>query len=325
MQAIVYERYGPPSVLELREVDRPAVAADQVLIQVHAASVNRSDWETLTARPFYVRLGGGGFWKPKRQVLGSDIAGQVVEAGSDATDFPLGAEVLGDILYHGNGGFAEFVAVPERAPLVAKPEAITFEQAAAIPQGAVLALQGMRARGGVQPGQQVLVNGAGGGAGTFALQIAKTMGAEVTGVDAGHKFEVMRSAGADNVIDYTVEDFTRLGIRYDRILDFVGSRSIFAQRRALVADGTYLLVGGSMPRLMQAVLVGWLITRRSDRQMRLLVAKPNRDDLGELVDMVARGELTPMIDKVYDLNEVPEALGRLGSGGALGKLVIKVR
>jgi NADPH:quinone reductase-like Zn-dependent oxidoreductase len=270
-----------------------------------------------------VRLGGG-FWKPKDQILGSDVAGVVEAVGADVTEFRPGDEVLGDTLYHGHGGFAEYVAVPAQAPIVAKPPGITFAQAATLPQGAVLALQGLRAKQEVRDGHQILINGAGGGSGTLAVQMAKSLGAEVTGVDAGDKFEVMRSAGADHVIDYTAEDFTRSESRYDRILDFVGSRSLFAFRRVLKPDGVYLIVGGSMPRLLQAVFVGWLITRLGRSRMGLLAARPNRDDLSHVAHRVATGELTPLIDEVYGLHEVPAALSRLGEGRACGKLVIDI-
>ena len=323
MKAVVYHEYGLPDVLELTDVDKPNVKDDGVLIRVRAASVNRSDWETLTGSPAYVRLSGG-LSKPKRPILGSDIAGIVEAVGSDVTEFQPGDEVFGDIMWHGSAGFAEYVSVPERAPLVHKPAGVSFEDAAALPQGAVIALQGPREKGGVQPGQQVMINGAGGGAGSFAVLIAKSLGAEVTGVDNTEKLDTMRSIGADHVIDYTSEDFAKGGRRYDRILDLAMHRSIFAYRSVLKDDGVYLMVGGSVPRLLQAVIVGGLISKLGSTEMGLLVAKPNKDDLSYLAGLVQEGKLTPAIDKTYSLSETPEALAWLGDGHAKGKVVITV-
>ncbi len=324
MKAILYERYGSPDVLGLRDVEKPVVKADGVLIRVRAASVNRSDWEALTARPAYVRFSGSGFLKPKRTCLGSDVAGRVEAIGSNVTQFQPGDEVLGDILWHGLGAFAEYVCVPESAPLVLKPTSITFEQAAAMPQAAVLGLQGLRDKGQVQPGHRVLISGAGGGGGTFAVQIAKSLGTEVTGVDSTTKLDMMRSIGADQVIDYTHEDFVKGGQRYDRILDFAGRRSIFAHKRALRPEGTYLMVGGSTPRILQTLVVGSLISKTSSNSMSLLMARPNKEDLSYLAGLVEAGELTPVIDRSYDLSDVPEALRYLGGGHAVGKIVIAV-
>lgn len=322
MRAVVYNRYGSPDVLELRDVDKPVVKDDAVLIRIEAASVNRSDWETLTARPSYVRLTGSGFLKPKRPILGSDIAGRVEAVGRSVTQFRPGDEVFGDILWHGLGAFAEYVSVPESAPLVVKPASITPAQAAALPQAAVLGLQGARAKGGLQPGHSVLINGAGGGAGTFAVQIAKLFDAEVTAVDSTPKLEMMRSIGADHVVDYTREDFTKSGGRYDRIIDFAAHRSIFACKRALRPEGIYLVVGGSMPRLIQAAAIGGLISMTGSKHMGVLVAKPNKEDLSHVASLVEAGKITPLIDRHYELSEVPEALRYLGAGHARGKLVI---
>jgi NADPH:quinone reductase-like Zn-dependent oxidoreductase len=324
MKAIVYRQYGSPDVLELQDVRKPVVSDDGVLVRVRAVSVNRSDWETLTARPVHVRLGGAGFLKPKRTILGSDIAGRVEAVGKTVTQFQPGDDVLGDALWMGLGGFAEYVCVPERAPLVAKPTSMTFEEAAAIPQAAVLGLQGLRDKGQIQPGHRVLINGAGGGAGTFAVQIAKSLGAEVTGVDSTQKLEVMRSIGADQVIDYTQQDFSKNGHRYDRILDFAAHRSIFAYKRALSPRGIYVIVGGSMPRILQTLVLGSLISKTGSNHMSLLVARPNREDLSYLAGLVAARELTPIIDRRYELSDVPEALRYLGAGNAKGKIVITV-
>ncbi len=322
MRAIVYERYGPPDVLELRDVPAPEVKDDEVLVRVHAASVNRSDWERLTARPAYVRFAGAGLLRPKRPILGSDVAGRVEAVGRDVTQFRPGDAVLADTLYFGMGAFAEYVAVPERAPIAHKPPGLSFEAAATLPQAALLALQGLLRKGPAAPGQRVAIVGAGGGGGSFAVQIAKSRGAEVTGVDHGGKADLMRSLGADHVVDYTRADYTRRGERYDRILDFAGGRSLRANRRALASAGVYLLVGGSVPRLLQAAVVGGLISKVGDEQMGVLVARPNKDDLSDVAERAAAGTLNPAIDRTYDLGEVPEALRRLGAGRALGKLVV---
>lgn len=324
MKAIVYQRYGSPDRLELRDVDRPAVADDGVLIRVHAASVNRSDWESLTARPAYVRVSGAGFTKPKNTILGSDVAGRVEAVGKDVTEFQSGDDVLCDTLWHGMGAFAEYVSVPERAPLVAKPAGLTFEEAATLPQAALLALQGLRVRRALRPGDRVLINGAGGGGGTFAVQIAKSLGTEVTGVDSTQKLDMMRSIGADHVIDYTCDNYTRNRQRYDRILDFAAHRSVLACKRALRPEGVYAMVGGSLPRILQTVVLGSLISKMGSKKMSLMVARPNKEDLVHVADLVAAGTLTPVIDSRYELSEVPEALRSLGAGRVLGKAVITI-
>ena len=319
---MVYERYGGPDVLELREVDRPVPGDGQVLIHVRAASINRSDWEALTARPAYVRLGGTGFRRPANPILGSDVSGTIEAVGSEVTRFEPGDEVLGDIMWHGSRAFAEYVVTAEKAPLILKPAGITFEQAAAIPQAAVLALQGLRKERPVNEGDRVLILGAGGGGGTFAIQLAKAAGAVVTGVDNTGKLEKMRELGADEVIDYTAANYARRGASYDRIVDFAGKRSIFANRRVLAPGGVYAMVGGSMPRLLQAFVVGKLLSVRSGRLMGVLMAKPNTDDLAHLAGLVEEGALVPAIERTYELDELPKALQRLGDNRAVGKLVI---
>jgi NADPH:quinone reductase-like Zn-dependent oxidoreductase len=320
MNAIVYERYGPPEVLEPRQVPVPEPGDDEVLIRVHAASLNKSDWETLTGRPLYAHLEGP--LRPRHTILGSDVSGTVEAVGTAVTEFEAGDDVFGDTLYWGKGGFAEYVCVSERAPLVAKPAGVTFAQAAAIPQSGVLGLQGLRHKGPVQRGRRVLINGAGGGGGSFAIQIAKSLDAEVTGVDHQTKLEMMRAIGADRVIDYTREDYTAEGERYDQILDFVGSRSLFANRRALRPEGTYLVVGGPVRRLLQAAVVGSLVSKLSSDHLGVLVAGPSREDLSHLAGLVEKGTISPIIDRQYALSEVPEALAQLGAGRVNGKAVI---
>ncbi len=324
MRAVVYERYGPPDVLRVREVPVPDVGDRQVLIRVHAASVNRSDWETLTGSPSYVRLSGSGFWKPKRPILGSDVAGVIEAVGKDVTDFRPGDEVLADTLYAGAGGFAEYVAVPAGAPVVAKPPELPFDVAAALPQAGALALHATRTKGGIVPGQRVLIVGGGGGGGTLAIQMAKARGAEVTAVDNTGKLDLMRAMGADHAVDHTREDYTKMGERYHRIVDFVASRSLRANRRVLQPGGAYQVVGGNTRRIIGAAALGKLLSRAGGHQLGVLVATPSKDDLAHLAGLAAAGGVAPAIDRRYDLTEVPEALARLGANQALGKLVVTV-
>jgi NADPH:quinone reductase-like Zn-dependent oxidoreductase len=320
MKAIVYRQYGSPDVLQLEEVEKPTPTDDEILIKVHAVSVNRSDWEVLRGKPLYARIGG--LLKPRRQILGSDIAGRVEMAGRNNRQFQPGDEVFGDILSR-MGGFAEYVCA-RGSVMALKPASMTFEQVAAIPQAAVIALQGIRDKGQVQPGQKVLINGAGGGAGTFAVQLAKLYGAEVTGVDNTGKMDFLRSLGADYVIDYTQEDFTRSGKQYDLILDLVAHRSVFAYPRALRPNGSYFFIGGSVATLFQILLVGPWIRRTTGKNIRLLMVQPNRKDLVFMTELCEAGKVVPVIDRRYPLSEVPEALRYLGEGRAKGKVVIAV-
>ena len=320
MKAVVYTKYGSPDVLQLKEVAKPAPTDDEILIKVHAVSVNRSDWEGLRGKPLYARIGG--LLKPRHQILGSDIAGRVEMAGRNNRQFQPGDEVFGDILGR-MGGFAEYVCARGRT-LALKPASMTFEEVAAIPQAAVIALQGIRDKGQVQPGQKVLINGAGGGAGSFAVQLAKLYGAEVTGVDNTGKLDFMRSLGADHVIDYTREDFTKNGKLYDLILDVIAHRSVFAYRRALKPNGSYFAVGGSVVTMFQIFLLGPWIRRTSDRNVQVLAVQRNRKDLVAITELCEAGKVVPVIDRRYPLREVPEALRYLGEGHAKGKIVITV-
>lgn len=320
MKAITYTEYGSPDVLQIKEVAKPTPTDDEVLIKVQAVSVNRSDWEGLRGKPLYARIGG--LLKPRHQILGSDIAGRVEMAGRSIRRFQPGDEVFGDILGR-MGGFAEYVCARERA-LALKPASMTFEEVAAIPQAAVIALQGIRDKGQVQPGQKVLINGAGGGAGTFAVQLAKLYGAEVTGVDNTGKLDFMRSLGADHVIDYTREDFTRNGKQYDLILDLVAHRSVFAYKRALRPNGSYFFVGGSVATIFQILLLGPWIRRTTGKKIRLLAVQPNLKDMVYITELYEAGKVVPIIDRRYPLTEVPEALRYLGEGRAKGKVVITV-
>jgi NADPH:quinone reductase-like Zn-dependent oxidoreductase len=320
MKAVVYTKYGPPEVLELKEVAKPTPRDDEVLIKVQAVSVNRSDWEGLIGKPLYARIGG--LLKPRHQILGSDIAGRVEMAGRNIRRFQPGDEVFGDILPR-MGGFAEYVCARESA-LALKPASMTFEQVAAIPQAAVIALQGIRDKGQVQPGQKVLISGAGGGAGTFAVQLAKLYWADVTGVDNTGKLDFMRSLGADHVIDYTREDFTKNGKQYDLILDIVAHRSVFAYKRALRSNGSYFLTGGSVATIFQILLLGRWISMIESKKMRVLAVRPNLKDMVYITELYEAGKVVPVIDRRYSLSEVPEALQYLGEGRVKGKVVISV-
>jgi NADPH:quinone reductase-like Zn-dependent oxidoreductase len=318
VKAVVYTDYGPPDVLTFQEVEKPAPKDDEVLIKIQAVSLNRSDWEGLIGKPLYARIGG--LRRPGRQILGSDIAGQVEAAGSRHSRFRPGDEVFGDILGQ-MGGFAEYVCV--RGTVMAlKPACLTFEQASTLPQSGIIALQGIRTKGRVQRGQKVLINGAGGGTGVFAIQLAKLHGAEVTGVDNGGKLDFMRSVGADHVLDYTRADFTRGKEKYDLVLDLVAHRSAFAYARSLRPGGTYYFVGGSVATLFQVLLAGPLIRRMTGKNVRLLAVQPSREDLETVAALCVDGKLAPAIDRRFRLSEVPLALRYLGEGRAMGKVVI---
>ena len=318
MKAIVYRNYGSPDVLKLEDIEKPTPTDDQVLIKVQAVSINGSDREGLIGKPLYVRIGG--LLKPGHPILGSDIAGRVEVVGTNNTEFKPGDEVFGELPgYH--GGFAEYVCTRGKT-LALKPASMTFEEAAAIPQAGVIALQGIREIGQVQPGQKVLINGAGGSAGSFAVQLAKLHGAEVTGVDNTGKLDFMRSLGADHVIDYTREDFTKNKNQYDLILDLIAHRSVFAYQRALRPNGSCFFVGGSVAVLFQILLLGPWIRKTTGRNLRLLVVPQNRKDLISITELCEAGKVVPVIDRRYPLSEAPEALRYVGEGRARGKVVI---
>jgi NADPH:quinone reductase-like Zn-dependent oxidoreductase len=317
MKAIVYAEYGPPDVLQLKEVPKPTPKEDEILIKVHAASVNDWDWGLLRGTPFVNRLMFG-LLKPKTKILGCDIAGRVEAVGKNVNQFQPGDEVFGDLSGSGFGGFAQYVCAREDV-LALKHASMTFEEAAAVPQAGVLAVQGLR-KGQIQKGKKVLINGAGGGVGTFAVQIAKSFGAEVTGVDSTRKLDMLLSMGADHVIDYTKEDFTKNGQAYDLIIDVVVYRSMFDYKRALGPKGIFVMIGGSIPRIFQIVLTAPLITR--SKKLVILAHKPNPKDLIFLNDLFEAGKVTPVIDRCYPLSEVPEALRYFGKGRHQGKIVI---
>ena len=322
MKAIINTTYGSPDVLRLVELETPTPAADEVLIRIHAASVNAYDWHLLRADPFLVRLSMG-FFRPRNPMLGADVAGQIVAIGRDVTQFKPGDEIYGDLSACGNGGFAEYVAVPEKY-VARKPASLTFKQAAAVPMAAVTALQGLRDVGSVQPGHKVLINGASGGVGTFAVQIAKALGAEVTAVCSTSKIDLTQSLGADHVIDYAKEDFTRNGRQYDLILAVNGDRSLGDYERVLMPNGTYAMVGGSNSQIFQALLRGPIKSRSGGKRFTTVSAKPNQADLEVMNDLIETGRVRPVVDRCYPLSETAEALRYVEAGHARGKVVITI-
>jgi NADPH:quinone reductase-like Zn-dependent oxidoreductase len=323
VKAIVGTEYGSPDALELQEIDTPVLEDDRVLVRVRAASVNPYDWHLMRGLPYLVRVAGGGLRRPKVPVLGVDVAGQVEAVGADVTEFKPGDEVFGS----GAGTFAEYTRGRERN-FVPKPAGITFEQASAVAAAGCTALQALRDRGRIQAGQRVLVNGAAGGVGTFAVQLAKEFGAEVTGVCSTRNVDMVRSIGADRVVDYTSDDFTRSGERYDLIVDNVGNRSLSDLRRVMTPKGTLVIVGGGAEgRWLGPLLLplrAMALSRFVGQRLLPLLAKVTKADLLFLGDLLAAGKLTPVIDRTYSLAETPEALRYLEAGHAQGKVVITI-
>ena len=326
MKAIVYRDYGVPN-LKFQEIEKPTPADDQLLVKVRAASVNPLDWHFVEGTPYFMRLMGVGLRKPKDTRLGVDFAGTVEAVGKNVTKFKPGDEVFGGR----TGAFAEYVCVREARAVALKPANITFEQAASVPIAAITALQGVRDKGKVQPGQKVLINGASGGVGTFAVQIAKAAGADVTGVCSTRNLDMVRSLGADHVIDYTKEDFTKGDQRYDVILDNVANHSLSDSRRVLNPDGRYVLIGGGGanegrwlgPGLSQAVKA-MVLSNFVSQKMGMMLGELNQKDLTALADLMASGKVTPVIDRTYKLSELPQAIQYLEQGHARGKVVIAV-
>lgn len=321
MKAIVYKTYGPTEVLHLKDVEKPSPKDNEVLVRVHAASVNAADWRMLRADPFLVRLYAGLLKPTKFQTLGADIAGRVEAVGKNVYQFQSGDEVFGDVSASGFGGFAEYRCARE-SELVLKPANISFEEAAAVPLAALTALHGLRDKGQIQPGQSVLINGASGGVGTFAVQLAKYFGAEVTAVCSTGKVDLARSLGADHVIDYTREDFTRSGRQYDLILAVNGNRSIFDYKRALTPNGAYVMAGGNTGQLFQALLLGPWISLIGKQKMGALTSTPNQKDLLFMKELLESGKIKPVIDRRYPLSEVPKAIRYAEEGHAKGKVAI---
>jgi NADPH:quinone reductase-like Zn-dependent oxidoreductase len=315
VKGVVYDHYGPPEVLRVEDVPVPSPGPNEVLVQVAATSINLSDWECLLGTPLYARIGG--LRTPAHRTLGSDISGRVASVGSAVTRFHAGDEVYGEIRM---GGFAEY-AVASEVALAHKPAGLTFLEASTIPQAGAIALQGTADAGS---GLRMLINGAGGGSGSFAIQLAKRAGAHVVGVDNEGKLEFMRSVGADEVIDYRSEDFSK-SEPSDIVLDLVAHRSVFAYRRSLVPGGRYLCVGGSVPALLRVVTVGAILGRLTGRRIGLLVVKPGPTHFAPLAELCLSGDVLIHIDRTYPLDQVPEALAHVGEGRALGKVVVEVK
>ncbi len=320
MKAVVFTKYGTADVLESRNLDRPTPKADEVLVRVRAVSINDWDWQALQGSPFVNRLMIG-LVKPRKQILGSDVAGVVEAVGQNVERFRVGDEVFGDLSGRW-GGFAEYVCARE-SELAPKPASLTFEEAAAIPQAAMLAVQGLRDVGRLSQGQKLLVNGAGGGVGTFAIQIARLYGAETTGVDSAAKLATLRSLGYDHVIDYEQQDFTKSGGRYDLILDVKTNRPVFAYLRVLNPGGTYATVGGSLRRLAQVALLGPFVALVHKKRVRVVGLKANKD-LGYMTELVDAGKVSPVVDGRYTLDQAAEAMRYFGEGRHKGKVVLTV-
>jgi NADPH:quinone reductase-like Zn-dependent oxidoreductase len=324
MKAIVYTEYGSPDVLQFKDIEKPTPKDNEVLVKVHAASANPADWHLMRAEPFLARLANG-LLKPKNTKLGADVAGRVEAVGRNVTQFQVGDAVFGGLSLQELGGFAEYVCAPE-ALLALKPAKLTFEQAAAVPLAAFTALQGLRDKGQIQPGQTVLINGASGGVGTFAVQLAKSFGTEVTGVCSTRNLEMVRSIGADQVIDYTKEDFTQTGQRYDLIFDAVGNRSVADYQRALTPHGICAVAGfTTLSRLFQVILLGAWVSKTGNQKIGLMeTAKANKKDLLFLKELLEAGKVVPVIDRTYPLAQTAEAIQYLEQGHARGKVVITV-
>ncbi len=320
MKAIVFTRYGRAEYLEPRDVAKPIPKDDEVLVGVRAVAINDWDWQGLQGATFVNRMMFG-LWKPKKQILGSDIAGVVEAVGKDTKRFQLGDQVFGDVSGRW-GGFAEYACARE-TELAPKPAGLTFEEAAAIPQAAMLAVQGLLDIGQLRQGQKLLVNGAGGGVGTFAIQIARLYGAETTGVDSSAKLDMLRSLGFDHVLDYAQQDFTSTGQQYDLILDVKTNRPLRAYLRALSPGGTYVTVGGSLGRLAEVALLGPLVAMAHKKRVRVVGLKPNKD-LGYMTGLVETGKVRPVVDGRYTLGQAAEAMRYFGEGRHQGKVVLTV-
>ena len=323
MKAIIYTQYGPPDVLRLVEVKQPAIKENDVLVKVIAAAVNYSNSAFIRGMPFMVRMMGAGLIKPKYKILGSEIAGRVEAVGKNVTQFHPGDEVYGDLSDCGRGGYAEYVSVTETA-LALKPKNLNFEEAAAVPETAVVALQGLRDKGQIKPAQKVLIAGASGGIGTFAVQIAKSYDSEVTGVCSTRNLELVRSIGADHVIDYTREDFTRNGERYDLILATAGYRSMFDYARVLNPKGSYVVTGGSMTQVFQPMFLGPWLSLTQDKKFSNLLMKINQANLVFMKELIEAGKVKPVIDRCYTLSETADAMRYYQQGHARGKVIIRI-
>jgi NADPH:quinone reductase-like Zn-dependent oxidoreductase len=322
MKALYYEKYGSIDNFSIKEVEKPIPADGEVLVKIHATSVNSWDWDLVLGKPKIYRLLFGLF-KPKYNIIGIDLAGTVEAVGNGVKDFKVGDEVYGDVNESGFGAFAEYTCAYERL-LAPKPTGISFEEAAALPHGAVMALQSLASNGGIQEGEHVLINGAGGSTGPFVLQMAKRQGAIVTCVDKEEKFDLLRSLGADHLIDYTQEDFTNTGNKYDLIINLVAGKTVSEYLRSLKPGGAVCIVGGKVTKVLIAALAGLVTSRLFSKKLLVLGLKAGRESLEKLNAMIEADELKIIIDKSYPLEEVPKALQYLGEGRSIGKLVVKV-
>lgn len=323
MKAIYYNRYGSPDVLQLKEMKQPNPKDDEVLIKVQASSINDWDWGLLRGKPFINKVLGGLSKPSKYPILGTDIAGIVEAVGGEVTKLKVGDEVYGDLSESGFGAFAEFTCVKEKS-VAKKPKEMSFGQAAALPHSGLLALQGLIDKGGIQKGQKVLINGAGGGAGPIAIQYAKLIGAEVTAVDRTPKLDMMLAQGADHVIDFTKEDFTKNGVKYDIILSNFSRHSIFAYKRSLNKKGKYIMVGGGSAQIFGGILIAPVLSLFSSKSMGVLAHRPNKK-IELLGDLFEKGIIKPIIDRQFTLKQVPEAMKHYGTGKAVGKIIISVQ
>jgi NADPH:quinone reductase-like Zn-dependent oxidoreductase len=320
MKAVIQTKYGAPDVLKIEEVEKPVAKDQQVLIKVHAASINAMDWRGLRAKPIIIRMMGGGFLKPKNPRMGSDVAGRVEAIGENVTQFQPGDVVFGCA----KGAFAEYVLAKE-ANVAPKPASVSFETAAAVPVAALTALQGFRYAGGIQPGQKVLIQGASGGVGTFAVQLAKAFGAEVTAVCSTKNIDMARSMGADHVIDYRQEDFTQNRKGYDLIYAVNGYHSLSAYKHALNPQGVYVCAGGAISQMLEAMLLGKWMSRNGDKKLGSMgIAKVLQEDLVTLGELLEAGKIAPIIDEIYPLSEIVEAMRYVEDKHAQGKVVIRV-
>lgn len=323
MKAVVYTRYGSPDVLELSDVEKPSPRSDQVLVKVHATGVNAGDWHLLRGKPFPMRLMGFGLLKPKHQILGTDVAGVVEAVGESVMSFKPGDEVFGDLSASGFGGYAEYVCAREDA-LALKPQSLSFEEAAAVPTSAFTALQALRDKGKVQPGQEVLINGASGGIGSYAVQIAKALGARVTGVCSTKNLDMVRALGADEVIDYTKVDFTMSEKHYDVIHAANGYHPLSHYKRALKPGGIYVMSGGSSRQLSDVIFLGPFMSMFGGKKMCNLMMKPRQSDLHYIAELIESGKVKPVIETCYPLAQVAEAIRRTEEGHNSGKVVIRI-
>jgi|SRR5690554_290130 len=321
MKAILLKEYGLPNVLEIEEVEKPIPNDKEVLVRIHSASINDWDWGLVRGKPFVIRLFSG-LKKPKINIPGVDVSGKIEAVGGKVSSFKIGDEIYCDLSECGFGGFAEYVCVPEKV-LSKKPSNMSYNDASALPHAGLLALQGLLEKGKVKSGHSILINGAGGGVGTLGIQILKSYGVKVTGIDSGEKLDLMRSLGYDSVMDYKKVDFTDTGEKYDLILDTKSSRSVFKYARSLKKNGTYITVGGSMYRLVEILLLGSLISLLTGKKLSILIHQPNKG-LDQISKLVEKGQIKPVVDGPYEFDKIPELIQYLGDGKHLGKIVIEI-